>query len=56
MGRRISQRLRVAPSPPVKAFMQARKRLRHGRPLVTRIVNQTRASLLDGDTYVPTNS
>ena len=51
MVRRISQRLRTAPRG--AALIHARRRLQEMQPLVTRVLNQTRARLLGGDTHVP---
>lgn len=53
MVRRISQRLRTAPRAVATTLIQARQRLQHMQPLVTRILDQTRARLLGGDTHVP---
>jgi IS5 family transposase len=51
MVRRLGQRLRTA-SPPVQAILQrAQDRLHEMRPLVQRVVDQTRARLLGGDTH-----
>jgi hypothetical protein len=51
--RRISQRLRTA-SPSVAAtLIHARERPQQMQPLVTRVLAQTRARLLGGDTHVP---
>ena len=53
MVNRISQRLRNA-SPSVATTLNgARERLRQMQPLVIRILAQTRARLLGGDTHVP---
>ena len=52
MVRRISQRLRTAPRAIATTFMTARQRLQQMQPLVTRILGQTRARLLGGDTHV----
>lgn len=43
-------KLRTAPPAVVTTLMQARNRLQQMQPLVTRILNQTRARLLGGDT------
>jgi hypothetical protein len=52
MVHRISQRLRNV-SPSVATTLNgARERLRQMQPLVTRILAQTRARLLGGDTHV----
>jgi IS5 family transposase len=53
MVRRISQRLRTAPRPITTILIEARQRLQQMQPLVTRILDQTRARLLGGDTHVP---
>src|SRR5687768_738438 len=53
MGRRLSQRLRIA-SPHVQPILQrAQRRLQEMRPLVQRVVAQTQARVLGGDTRVP---
>jgi IS5 family transposase len=52
MVRRLGQRVRTA-SPPVQPRLQrAQHRLQKMRPLVQRVVDQTRARLLGGDTHV----
>ena len=52
MVRRLGQRVRTA-SPPVQPRLQrAQDRLQELRPLVQRVVDQTRARLLGGDTHV----
>jgi IS5 family transposase len=53
MVRRISQRLRTAVASTASTLTQARQRLQQVQPLVTRILDQTRARLLGGDTHVP---
>jgi IS5 family transposase len=53
MVRRISQRLRTAPRSVATTLIHTRQRLQHMQPLVTRILDQTRARLLGGDTHVP---
>lgn len=53
MVRRISRRLRTAPRAVATSLQQARVRLQHMQPLVRRILDQTRARLLGGDTHVP---
>jgi transposase, IS5 family len=53
MVRRICQRLRTAAPSIATTLMKARQRLQEMRPLVTRILEQTRARLLGGDTHVP---
>ena len=53
MVRRLGQRVRTA-SPQVQPILQrAQDRLQEMRPLVQRVVAQTRARLLGGDTHVP---
>src|SRR3979490_794422 len=53
MVRRLGQRVRTA-SPQVQPIVQrAQDRLLEGRSLVQRVVDQTRARLLGGDTHVP---
>jgi transposase, IS5 family len=53
MVRRIRQRLRTAPRPVATTLIQARQRIEQVQPLVHRILEQTRARLLGGDTHVP---
>jgi IS5 family transposase len=53
MVRRISQRLRTAPRLIATTLIQTRQQLQQMQPLVTRILDQTRARLLGGDTHVP---
>lgn len=53
MVRRISQRLRTAPAATVSTLTGARDQLQAMQPLVTRILDQTRARLLGGDIHVP---
>jgi IS5 family transposase len=53
MVRRIHQRVRTASSATASILMQARDQLQQMQPLVTRILDQTRARLLGGDTHVP---
>ena len=53
MVRRLGQRLRTA-SPQVQPILQrAQDRLQEMRPLVERVIDQTRARLLGGDTHFP---
>ena len=53
MVRRLGQRVRTA-SPQVQPILQrAQNQLQAMRPLVQRVVAQTRARILDGDTHVP---
>jgi IS5 family transposase len=53
MVHRINQRLRTASGSVATTLRQARQHLQHMQPLVTRILDQTRARLLGGDTHVP---
>jgi IS5 family transposase len=53
MVHRIQQRLRTAPRAIATTLRQARVRLQQLQPLVRRILDQTRARLLGGDTHVP---
>ena len=53
MVRRISQRLRTAAASTASTLTQASQRLQQLQPLVSRILKQTRARLLGGDTHVP---
>jgi IS5 family transposase len=53
MARRISQRLRTASRAAAATLTQAREQLREVQPLVTRVLEQTRARVLGGDTHVP---
>jgi IS5 family transposase len=53
MVRRIQHRLRTAPRSVAPVLQQARQRLQQMQPLVTRILAQTRARVLGGDTHVP---
>jgi IS5 family transposase len=53
MVRRISQRLRTAAGVTVSTLTRARQQLQQMQPLVTRILDQTRARLLGGDIHVP---
>jgi transposase, IS5 family len=53
MVRRIGQRVHTA-SPPVQLTLQrVQRQLQQMRPLVQRVIAQTRARLLGGDTHVP---
>src|SRR5438128_3272708 len=53
MVRRLGQRVRTA-SPQVQPMLQrAQERLQEMRPLVQRVVDQTRARVMGGDTHVP---
>jgi IS5 family transposase len=53
MVRRISQRLRTVHAVTVSTLTRARHQLQAMQPLVTRILDQTRARLLGGDIHVP---
>jgi Transposase domain (DUF772)/Transposase DDE domain len=53
MGHRIAQRLRTAAPSGASILKQARQQLDRMRPLVTRVLAQTHARLLGGDTHVP---
>jgi transposase, IS5 family len=53
MVRRISQRLRTASAPTTSSVIRARRQLQQMQPLVTRILEQTRARLIGGDIHVP---
>jgi IS5 family transposase len=53
MVRRISQRLRTASAVTTSILTRARHQLQQMQPLVTRILDQTRARLLGGDIHVP---
>jgi IS5 family transposase len=53
MVRRLGQRVRTA-SPDLRPRLQrAQAQLRHMRPLVRRVIAQTRARIIGGDTHVP---
>jgi IS5 family transposase len=52
MVHRISQRLRTAPASIAATLTGARQQLQDMHPLVTRVLDQTRARLLGGDTHV----
>jgi IS5 family transposase len=53
MVRRISQRLRTASRSVATTLVQARQQLQQMQPLVTRVLAQSCARLLSGDTHVP---
>jgi transposase, IS5 family len=53
MVRRISQRLRSASAVTASTLTRARQQLQEIQPLVTRILDQTRARLLGGNIHVP---
>jgi IS5 family transposase len=52
MVRRIRQRVRLAPRSPASILTRARQQLESMQPMVMRVLQQTRARLLDGDTHV----
>ena len=53
MVRRVGQRQRTAPAGTASILQRAQQQLQHMRPLVARVVAQTRARLVGGDTHVP---
>jgi IS5 family transposase len=53
MVRRLGQRVRTASRQGQPLLQRAQDRLQEMRPLVQRVVDQTRARLLGGDTHVP---
>jgi IS5 family transposase len=53
MVRRISQRLRTASAATASTLTRARQQLQQMRPLVERVLEQTRGRVLGGDTHVP---
>ena len=53
MVRRITQRLRTASAATTSILSRARQQLREMQPVVTRILDQTRARLIGGDIHVP---
>ena len=53
MVRRLGQHVRTARSPIQPMLQRAQDQLQAMRPLVQRVVNQTRARVLGGDTHVP---
>lgn len=53
MVRRIGQRLRTASAATAPTLTRARQQLQDVQPLVTRVLDQTRARVLGGDTHVP---
>jgi IS5 family transposase len=53
MVRRLAQRVRTAAAGPRRVLQQARATLDHFRPLARRVLAQTRARVLGGDTHVP---
>jgi transposase, IS5 family len=52
MVRRISHRIRNAPAAVASTLTQARRQLQQMPPLIARVLAQTRARLLGGDTHV----
>jgi Transposase domain (DUF772)/Transposase DDE domain len=52
MVRRLSQRLRTVSASTASTLTQARQQLQQMQPLVRRVLDQTRARLLGGDTHV----
>jgi IS5 family transposase len=53
MVRRITQRLRTAPASTASTLQRAGRQLQQMQPVVSRLLDQTRARLLGGDTHVP---
>jgi transposase, IS5 family len=53
MVRRLAQRQRTATATTAAVLHRAQQQLRQMRPLVTRVIAQTRARLVGGDTHVP---
>jgi len=53
MVRRLGQRIRTATPQIQPQLRRAQDQLRHMRPLVERVLAQTRARILGGDTHVP---
>ena len=53
MVRRLGQRRRTATPGTASILQRAQQQLQHLRPLVERVVAQTRARLVGGDTHVP---
>jgi len=53
MVRRLGQRRRMATAVTASVLQRTQQQLRQMRPLVARVVAQTRARLLGGDTHVP---
>lgn len=53
MVRRVGQRLRTATESTARTLTAGRDRLQQIRPVVVRVLDQTRARLLGGDTHVP---
>jgi len=53
MIRRVGQRVRTARGRAAAILVTTQRRLQHLRPIIDRVLAQTRARLLDGDTHVP---
>jgi IS5 family transposase len=53
MVRRINQRLRTASASTANTLTRARRHLQHLRPVVERVLAQTRARVVGGDIHVP---
>ena len=53
MVRRLAQRRRTATATTASILQRAQRRLQQMRPLVERVLAQTRARVLGGDTHVP---
>jgi IS5 family transposase len=53
MIRRTGQQLRTATETTASIVQQARQQVQYMRPLITRVLAQTRARLFGGDTHVP---
>jgi len=53
MIRRVGQRLRTAPARAAQVLAATQRRLQQLRPIIDRVLAQTRARLLGGDTHVP---
>ena len=53
MIRRLAQRGRTAPAAKARRMQRVQKQLHTLRPLVERVIDQTRARLLGGDAHVP---
>ena len=53
MIRRVGKRVRTARGRAAAILVTTQRRLQHLRPIIDRVLAQTRARLLDGDTHVP---
>jgi IS5 family transposase len=53
MVRRLGHRMRTTPTPIQRVLRRAQGRLQEMQPLVQRVLAQTRARILGGDTHVP---